>query len=59
VKTIEKRIVLVDGITLSNLMIDHGVGVDEIARYTLARIDDDYFEEDAGTPAAAAAEGAP
>ncbi len=47
VNAIEKRIVLVDGTTLSQLMIDHGVGVDEIATYKLARIDEDYFDEDA------------
>lgn len=47
VNAIEKRIVLIDGTTLSQLMIDHGVGVGEIATYTLARIDEDYFDEDA------------
>lgn len=47
VNSIEKRIVLIDGTTLSQLMIDHGVGVAEIATYTLARIDEDYFDEDA------------
>ena len=46
VNAIEKRIVLIDGRTLSHLMIDHGVGVGEIATYTLARIHEDYFEED-------------
>lgn len=46
VNAIEKRIVLIDGRTLSHLMIDHGVGVGEIATYTRARIHEDYFEED-------------
>lgn len=46
VNAIEKRIVLIDGLTLSHLMIDHGVGVGEIATYTLARIDEEYFDED-------------
>jgi len=48
VNAIEKRIVLIDGTTLSRLMIDHGVGVGEIATYKLARVDEDYFDEDAG-----------
>lgn len=47
VNAIEKRIVLIDGRMLSQLMIDHGVGVGEIATYTLAQIDEDYFDEDA------------
>lgn len=50
VNAIEKRIVLIDGETLSRLMIDHGVGVDEIATYRLSRVDEEYFDEDVGTP---------
>lgn len=46
VNAIEKRIVLIDGGTLSQLMIEHGVGVGEIATYRLARVDEDYFDED-------------
>jgi len=38
--------VLVDGQKLTELMIEHGVGVTEIARYTLYKIDLDYFEEE-------------
>jgi|CZCB01.1.fsa_nt_gi restriction system protein len=38
--------VLVDGQKLAELMIEHGVGVTEIARYTLHKIDSDYFEEE-------------
>ncbi|MEW6725467.1 MAG: restriction endonuclease [Bacillota bacterium] len=38
--------VLVDGRELAELMIEHGVGVTEIARYTLYKIDSDYFEEE-------------
>lgn len=51
VNAIEKRIVLIDGESLSRLMIDHGVGVDEIATYRLSRVDEEYFDEDVGTPA--------
>jgi restriction system protein len=56
VRTIEKRIVLIDGPQLTQFMIDHGVGVDEIATYTLAQVDEDYFDEDAGQVGAPAGE---
>ena len=46
VTRIEKRIVLIDGKQLSELMIDHGVGVTEIASYTVKKIDLDYFEDE-------------
>lgn len=42
---IEKRIVLVDGQRLADLMIDHGVGVTRTATYALSRLDEDYFPE--------------
>jgi len=45
VTQIEKRIILVDGPTLAEYMIDHGVGVTETARYVLHKIDADYFED--------------
>jgi restriction system protein len=43
VTRIEKRIVLVDGEQLAQLMIDHGVAVNEVANYSVKRIDLDYF----------------
>jgi len=46
VTRIEKRIVLVDGQQLANLMIDHGIGVTQIAQYRVSRVDFDYFEEE-------------
>ena len=46
VKSIEKRIVLIDGAELARLMFDFGVGVAEAARpYVLKRIDLDFFED--------------
>jgi restriction system protein len=48
VNAIEKRIVLIDGPTLARLMIEHGVGVREIATYTLSEINEEYFDQDAG-----------
>jgi restriction system protein len=46
VDRIEKRIVLIDGARLAELMIDHSLGVTQIASYPVHRIDSDYFEED-------------
>lgn len=46
VKQIEKKIVLIDGEMLSQLMIDHDLGVSTIASYQLKKIDTDYFSED-------------
>jgi restriction system protein len=46
VKVIEKRIILIDGDKLTQLMIDFGVGVSEIQTYTLQKVDSDYFDED-------------
>jgi len=43
VTRIEKKIVLIDGEQLAQLMIDFGVGVAEKAVYTVKRIDEDYF----------------
>jgi restriction system protein len=46
VKHIEKRIVLVDGKQLAELMIDHEVGVTVSRTYTVKRVDIDYFDGD-------------
>ena len=46
VSRIEKKIVLIDGEQLAQLMIEHGVGVAEVASYTVKRIDSDYFDEE-------------
>jgi restriction system protein len=40
---IDSRIVLVDGQTLANLMIDHDVGVTRAQSYDIKRLDSDYF----------------
>ncbi|CAA9550600.1 MAG: Mrr restriction system protein [uncultured Thermomicrobiales bacterium] len=45
VDKIEKRIVLIDGAELAELMIDHGVGVANVETYVVKRVDADYFEE--------------
>jgi len=46
VNRIEKRIVLIDGEQLAQLMIDHGVGVAEVVTYVVKRIDNDYFSDE-------------
>jgi restriction system protein len=46
VNRIDKRIILVDGRELAELMLDYGVGVTDVAVYTVRRIDQDYFDED-------------
>lgn len=47
VTRIEKRIVLIDGAELAQLLIDYGVGVIAVATYHVKRIDADYFDDDA------------
>ncbi len=42
---IDTRIVLINGTSLTTLMIDHGIGVTSVASYEVKRIDSDYFEE--------------
>ena len=46
VRNIEKKIVLIDGEELANLMIEHGVGVSTVAAYQVKKIDNDYFTEE-------------
>lgn len=46
VKFIEKRIVLIDGAELANLMLDYGIGVTDVATYKVQRIDPSYFGEE-------------
>ena len=43
VRHIDKRIVLIDGKTLAQLMIDHGVGVTTVSTYLVQRIDQEFF----------------
>ena len=39
------KVVLIDGETLANLMIDHIVGVSLQRSYEVKRVDSDYFSE--------------
>jgi restriction system protein len=59
VRYIEKRIVLIDGERLTRLMIEYGVGVAEIANYSVKRIaldELDYFDAEAPLSNEASAE---
>lgn len=44
VEVIDKRIVLIDGGHLAELMIDHDIGVNVAQMYKVKRLDSDYFE---------------
>ena len=46
VERLEMKIVLIDGEQLTQLMIDHGVGVADKQVYSVKRIDEDYFVEE-------------
>jgi restriction system protein len=46
VRAIEKRIVLIDGPTLADLMVEHGVGVTPLQTYVVPKVDVDFFGED-------------
>ena len=44
--SLENKVVLIDGETLAQLMIEHDLGVSRIVTYEVKRIDSDYFEEE-------------
>ena len=46
VEAIEKKIILIDGQQLVNLMIDYNIGVTESQKYTIKKIDMDFFTEE-------------
>jgi restriction system protein len=48
VTRIERRIVLIDGRRLAQLMIDHDIGVATARAYVLKKLDLDYFDEEVG-----------
>ena len=45
---IERKIVLIDGRRLADLMIEHGIGVTTARTYMVKKMDLDYFSEDEG-----------
>jgi restriction system protein len=46
VSRIDSKIVLIDGNTLAQLMIDYNIGVAPVTSYELKRVDTDYFAEE-------------
>lgn len=44
-KTVQQKIILIDGDRLASLMIEHGVGVSVETSYVIKRVDSDYFED--------------
>ena len=46
VSRIEKKIILIGGEELAQLMIDHGIGITEVRTYSLRKMDLDYFGEE-------------
>jgi restriction system protein len=46
VKTITKKVILIDGDQLTNYMIDYGLGVSTFTTYDLKKIDNDYFGDE-------------
>ncbi len=46
VRNIDNKVVLINGILLASLMIDHNVGVSLAATYEIKKIDSDYFLEE-------------
>lgn len=46
VSRIEAKVVLIDGESLAQLMIDHNVGVSTVGTYEIKKIDSDYFSEE-------------
>lgn len=45
-KSLQQRIVLIDGERLAELMIEHGLGVSTVATYEIKRLDSDFFADD-------------
>lgn len=46
VREIQDKVILINGETLAELLIDHGVGVSTVETYEVKKIDSDYFSED-------------
>lgn len=46
---LETKVILIDGTELAKYMFDFGVGVSTESTYVVKRIDNDFFEEDAGS----------
>jgi restriction system protein len=45
-RSIDAKLVLIDGASLARFMIDHGVGVSTLRSYDVKKIDSDFFAEE-------------
>jgi len=45
IKTVDSKIVLIDGEKLAKLMFDHNIGFESGGVYQLKKIDEDFFAE--------------
>lgn len=43
-KNIDPKVILIDGVTLANLMIENNVGTSTVESYEIKKVDLDYFE---------------
>lgn len=43
-----KKVVLIDGAKLADLMIEHNIGVKQTKLYELKEVSNDFFDEDEG-----------
>ena len=44
-RTVQHKIILINGQRLAQLMIEHSIGVSTVSTIALKRVDSDYFEE--------------
>ncbi|WP_395753779.1 restriction endonuclease [Prosthecobacter sp.] len=44
-RTVQHKIILIDGQRLAELMIEHGIGVSTVRTIAIKRVDSDYFED--------------
>jgi restriction system protein len=44
--SVQHKVILIDGLKLTDLMIEHGIGVSIVKQYSLKKIDNDYFSEE-------------
>lgn len=45
IKAIDPKVILIDGKTLANLMIEHGLGTTVVESYIISKVNSDYFEK--------------
>lgn len=46
VRSIDAKIILIDGKRLTELMVDYNVGVSVVQRYEIKKVDSDYFSDE-------------